>query len=470
MLRKLFVTLIGCLVASLAVADVHSRRDDVKIQVKHTKTLDVTFIQNGGPTSITNRALTGEAAKDDFDVNHDSDVEVILQNPNPLLYKYEIRNKKTGKTESTQALEQFGSTVDALQAALAKIWQGVPGPAGKTKGILLKAVGTASDCQEAKLVEDTEEIQDAAEFTAKRLTAAKNLIAESLDDPNGVKVTVQTKASFEVSSSTGRSKITKDKKDKDWDVQAHKKEFETAVDNLKSAAADKVKEKKTECAAALLLALANVDKIAEGFAKLEKFKETVNQLNVPISLGTFPVTRTEFTTFDVHVEEIRDNWPADLKDPLFIGDRTIKVSPDERVPVSLQASMIYSFVKASEFGTEEIPAGGEETGFRITQKNKKTTGFDLAAGLEFAPKALDFTSFNAVILLGISPQDHLGIFLGFGIKAAAKFAFGAGIAFHQVDELSGNQTVGGVLAKKDDLKTDKKFKSGPYLFFSYKPK
>lgn len=455
MLRRIFVVGLICLVATGAFARVRPKRDAVVIKIKHADPLRVTFTQNDVATAIADRALTGVEGQDDFAVDHDSDVQIIVENPNPLLYRYSVTDKKTERTKSAKALDDFAKPLEQLAGGL-KSLAGLnvePGEAS-AEGVnteRAKRIEATKSC--AKPAPSLQPVLHAAKFVTDRIADTSDLILKSYTKPSEVRTTV-----------------LEPEDEKTWDIEGESKAFEKAVKELDEEALELLKDPTPpECAGIVALALAKANDIRAAFDKLAEFKEEVEQLNQPLPLDSFAVTRSEFTTFTIHVEEIEDNWPEDLDNTRFVGDRTVKVFPDERVPISLQASMIYSFVDAEEFGTEAIPAGGEETGFRITRKDKETTGFDLAAGLEFAPEFLDFTSFNTVIQLSVSPQDHLGIFLGLGIKPADKFAFGAGIAFHQVDELGGGQTVGGVLAKEDDLKTEKKFKSGPYVFFSYKP-
>lgn len=406
----------------------HPGRDDVRINVTHGDRPVVHVTENDAPTRVKNRVLRDDLVKNEILVPHDSDVTVVITNPNPILFTYEVKDFKQEQTASAEALDDFGETLKLLAGGLKQLVPGAAEAAG---------LSDAPQCNPDGLTQ----IKLTAKFVSDKAADVPTKIVTSLTDPVGVRADV------------GR-----------WKVADEQKKFETAYSALSDEALQILasSDSSNDCAGLVALALAKVSDIREALAKLKRFEDLARKLDVPVELKTFTVDRSQFTTFKLAVDKT-DLFPKTLTTTRFIGDVTIKVSPDEKVRVAPLAGAVYSWVESAEYAAV---ATGEK--FKIQETDSDTTGFALEAGVEFAPRSWDFGGFDGVIQLGVAPKDDLGIFLGLGLKTG-KYSFGAGLAMHQVNVLSGGLSVGQEIATKDDLKTDKEFKSGPYVFFSFKP-
>jgi len=121
--------------------------------------------------------------------------------------------------------------------------------------------------------------------------------------------------------------------------------------------------------------------------------------------------------------------------------------------------LVYSFVRRKDISAE--PDGQK---FRVTQKDGADyNGQGLAAMLTITPTRWQDADFTPSFEFGVNPKKDLGLYLGAGFQIGDHFTFGAGVAFEQVDTLSGGQKPGDLLDHASDLKTDKTFRSGLYV-------
>jgi hypothetical protein len=426
-----FVTATAVIAADVAHARVRPVRDAISFRVAQNATLDVTIEQNRATTDVKDRALTGNAEQDSFDVPHSSDVTIVLTNPNPLLYKYEVRDKSQTPLASFTALKTFGESVAKLQETLG-------GLAGGVRGGTESAPPTAADRAAASrpACGASTKLGTIAVSVKKNLGEIKGLLIKSEADPNELQ------------------------KDTNWKLANLRAEYNTTAAALHQGAADVLATTSDDlvvCKANVALALALLPVIGEGLEKLEDFEKLAKTAGKDRVLDTVAIDRMNSNKFTIHIERNDDNWPEGLKPTRFIGDRSVSIAPYEAIPVSLAPMMVYSRV---EDGTD----------FVIEQTKTEVTGLDLAASLLFAPRALDFTTFDLVFQVGVSPQKDLGFFIGPGFEVRDMFTIGAGLAYQRVNELAGDLTPGQHIATEDALKIDKAFRSGVYFFITTKVK
>jgi hypothetical protein len=368
----------------------------------------------GMPSAVENQDLTDDAAQNAFEVGNSSRVSLVVQDANPLLYKYELKDEKKTKLKSTEDLEAFGKSIGDLQGSLGKL--------GGGEGAALAACDSADDFLK----------------TAKEVRTA-------IDQSDTVRVESETNREHMMQLVNV------------WKIATWRKDFDNLADKVRAEAP----MSSATCRASYALALGLLPDIDKTINRLAQIKSLAEQVGKPLLLTTYSIGRTELQEFTIHIEK-NGKWPADMVDPKrFIGDRKSSIAPYEAVPVRLVPSMTCSFVDERSY---EAKASGDK--FTITETKKDVTGLDLAAALEFSPKALDFSTWNGVVQFGISPQKNLGFFLGAGMNVPSVFTVGFGITYQQVERLAAGLSPNQTIEKADALKTKKKFDSGLYVFIT----
>jgi hypothetical protein len=400
-------------------------------------------IHHGANLTVDADPLTDNAAKNEFFVPHDSDVTVVIENANPILYKYELKDLKQEQTVTAGALEDLGAALKTLSGGFAALQAGrqeMTNEAGQREVMATEATAPKKIVCKESDVKGLTAFLDVTREIARAAGRVEQLTKNSYDSPDAVRTEAEA-----------------------WKIADWQERFDTAYEQLSAEAIRILGGENLPCEGRVALALTKAADIREALVKLKTFQGLALKLNKPLELKTFTVDRSQFTTFKINVAKT-DAFPKSVPPAeRFFGERSIRVNPEERVKVAPLAGAVYSWVESAEYAAV---ASGEK--FMIQETDSDTTGFALEAGVEFAPRSWDFGGFDGVIQLGVAPKDDLGIFLGLGLKTG-KYSFGAGLAMHQVDVLSGGLNVGQEIATKDDLKTDKEFKSGPYVFFSFKP-
>jgi hypothetical protein len=394
-------------------------RNRVTLEVAHGADLTVTF-REGAETAVSNRTLRDNTDGNSFSVSHSTDVEIVVIHANPLLYKYEIVDKTDTKLPSVEALESLATTIQSLAATFQESNTGCEDPDINAYSLLMRQVLTELN-QVDKVLRASERFTIDEEGNSRYSPGQEVRLAF------------------------------------DWQVEEHRKNLTRLSPLMIQKAAGTLS---TECRSELALPLSLRSDLDAAITRLAQIASLAKQLG-RLPLDVIPIGRTTSTSFKVKVSKVQPNWPAGLQSPRFSGERTISLKPYEAVPVGIVPAIVYSFVDNPSFGTTKT---GDQ--FVITQTRVEKTGFDLAGALQFQPRALDFTTFNTVIHLGVAPQKDVGFFLGAGIHVTDLFAFGGGVAFQRTTRLASGLQTGQTLASEDLLKTEKHFRSGPYIFIS----
>jgi hypothetical protein len=443
-----FVVIVLLLAPSALAARGRASRQQYQAKIKHGQTLNITI--NDLDPAVTDQLLTGDVEDNSFDLHHESKMQVVIVDANPLLYKYEIVDKEEKLLASAEALQKFAKAIGELQGSL----EGIAGP--RPSGIARMVEKNADiDCVAGQ------DVDCFAKLAAKVLLAlsdVEDVLTNSETDRVAMKATVDT-----------------------WKVDAWRKLYDELAPKLPRIALDAAGKAASASVAANLttapgieaaaraqavvssanLAVGLSDDVDEALKTLATVKRLSQKVGTDMPLDeAFSIDRMHSEQFTVRVSKT-DEFPKDLETVRFTGDRKIRVQPYEAAPVRLVPVMVYSRVPNP---TLEAKADGDH--FVIKETKTEFNGLDLAAALEIAPRSLDFATWNGVIQLGIAPQKDIGIFLGAGMQVRDLFTFGAGLAYQRVNALGSGLTVGQSIATADLLKIDKRYDTGIYFFIT----
>jgi hypothetical protein len=190
------------------------------------------------------------------------------------------------------------------------------------------------------------------------------------------------------------------------------------------------------------------------------FLSVLPKVGQPIKVATFEYDRSNNQICTIEIKpDVPGGVGASATSYYWHGTTRVSVVPFSSYSLGVAAGLVYSFVKRPEIST--VPDGDK---FRVVRKDGKDyTGQGLAAMLTITPNRWRDSDFTPSFEFGINPKSDLGLYLGAGFQLGDHFSLGAGVAFEQVEDLSGGQKPGNKLDKASDLKTEKIFKSGLYL-------
>jgi hypothetical protein len=84
--------------------------------------------------------------------------------------------------------------------------------------------------------------------------------------------------------------------------------------------------------------------------------------------------------------------------------------------------------------------------------------------LTITPNAWAQPTFGGHFQVGITPKkNEVAFYLGAGIDAQQLFSIGLGVVFQQVDALAPGISIGQTITSAEALKTDRRFRLGPYI-------
>jgi hypothetical protein len=208
------------------------------------------------------------------------------------------------------------------------------------------------------------------------------------------------------------------------------------------------------------------DTRVQGEAALEAlttFREAMEEVDEPRELGVVAYDSANVIAAKVTITPSKDRKTAAeaLKRPL--GEFKLKFEPYSLVQLGVDAVMIYSFTKSSDFDVEG--ASGDK--FKIVEKEAdQFKGRDVAVMLSIVPTRWADSDFYPAFQIGVNPEKDLGLYAGFGVHFTKVFSFGVGAAFEEVERLPKGLNPNDILDSKDKFKTETRFKGGWYLHLS----
>ena len=107
---------------------------------------------------------------------------------------------------------------------------------------------------------------------------------------------------------------------------------------------------------------------------------------------------------------------------------------------------------------------GTGSNLKIVEKTSDYTAYNVAAMLTMTPLAWAEPTFGGHVQLGVTPKkDEIALYLGAGIDLQQMISIGIGVVAQQVQVLGPGLSVGQAVDSADALKTDRRFRLGPYL-------
>lgn len=415
-----------------------------------------------------------------IELETDEKVIVTIADPNPFLYEYSWQSGEPFASENfkslkpvIQALETFNGLIGATIRGLDK------NDAGKDVNLTMallnsresavllmddqnkeanksRVAAAREEILEAKTVKQLQDIGEKIEELVQCLQALPGMIGE-LD--SGTQSTSQLRG--RLSGVQGKQdSVAKELAELDKAIiEARKAIFAggEGADSLSAILSMLVGES---------FVRANAPTVEKGFATLADFQKGLDKADkiaredrAEITYNTEMVQPGRF-----EIKAIEDP-PKGVKPTRRIGVTNFQFKPYSSFVLGLGAGAVYSFVERPKF---EAKAKGD--GFEIIEKDSDDyVGFNLAALLTITPHRWYKSDFHPLFELGVKPDtDNLGLYAGVAVAYGKNFGLGVGVAFEQVDELADGLKVGQALTAANELKLDKKFRSGVYLHLTAK--
>ncbi len=142
------------------------------------------------------------------------------------------------------------------------------------------------------------------------------------------------------------------------------------------------------------------------------------------------------------------------------GTFSVEVSPKQSFHLRGGVGAIYSFVKNPEYSVATAASGA----LTIAEKSADTNSLSAAATLNLYPDAWWGQPIEPFFQIGYSPaSDTQGILGGIGFTGFKDVQFAGGIIYQQRRTLKAGQSVGMTLARAEDLGTKKEWATGFYV-------
>jgi hypothetical protein len=352
--------------------------------------------------------------------------QLVIEDYNPLLWKYEVKVEKEETKEYNEA-KRFANILSKFLEILKPSVADVETKAFLEDSSKMKAAGLDPDLEVlSRTIDDIESwVYEADSVIRQSLTHA----SKSRDAVTGWQIDTS-----KVLLKGYRAKLA----EIDREALANPDPDAAAVRGLLLRALDRT-ETKLEMLAAVktLLLKTSESKVLKGVEIDPRKKVTVTV--------TFKET---------------DHWPSGLSvDPSIPDTVVIEIKPRLRIDLNFLApAAVYSFVKNPEY---EAVADGDK--FRIHLTEEEYRELDVAMMMMISPRAWDFDNVRFHGQLGVTPTDDPGLYAGFAMGVYDLFTIGGGVAFQRVNKLGSGLAVDQLIDAEDDLKIDKHFKTGFYL-------
>lgn len=416
-----------------------------------------------------------------IELNTDEKVIVKIADPNPFLYSYSWNRGAATPTANFEAIsklsdalggfikalgsfnkaletrDKLASLVDRsddeaslLQRFTANLAEAIGEPAPDSFSARGRTAKVAALLFEETSREDLEKLQGDLELLATCVKALPNLVL-SLD--RGSETTASLRTSLEVAQV--KRKSTSEQLDK----------LEESIDaDLATWIVSG-----TEPRGILLNDLfvrRHRPAVEKAFEQLEAFGKSLDQAD------KLAVGKLDEVSYDGEralpaklTITVVDEPPGGIRPTRSTNELNFVFKPYSSFVLGIGAAAMYSFVERPKF-----EATAKDDAFEIVEKKSDDyVGFNLAALLTITPRRWYKSDFHPLFEIGVKPDtDDLGLYAGVAVAYGKNFGMGVGVAFEQVDELADGLEVGQILTAADELKFDKKFRSGVYLHLTAK--
>jgi hypothetical protein len=421
------------------------------------------------------------------------EVDVVVDNGNPVIFKYEFGGVEAFKNADAAAVEKFFETVKLVPSAF-------PPLSAANTSDLVAMVGAIRDVSPDQVEAEVKKNPTKArqEVADKVALAEAELRDQGFDDdffqrldqdikivradvsqlPGLMKQTVTPSRLNQILGDTGEKTLANSWTNVRNSVAAWKLEelAKRLKDNFKKLDEASVEPFDTGAVAIQIERYATRSRdVGDALATLIRFSSAVDALGKrvqiidehgkPVVLD-FDTLNDRKYTVKINFKNDADGLPKDVRTSIddsdaLTGDFKIIDQPYHTIHVlGGGPAAVYSLIKQPQFSVDK---SGEDLVIK-RKPGDRVNGQDVAAMLNLIPTGWDDPFFAWAFQIGVTPKkDNFAAYVGTGPVFKSYFFVGAGFVVQQVNQLAPGLTVGQVVTSVDDLKTVKEYKTGIYI-------